>query len=179
VARAQAEAGDHSGNHRLKEGRAVARNDDQAGVRFPPPLVFIGFLLIGLLIGALAGRTAFGLPETMRWSVVAVFLIAGLAIVVTALTGFKRAGTPPEPWTTSTTVVDTGIYAITRNPMYLAMALLHIGLALAADSVWGAAMVVPAIVSIQTQVIRLEEAYLTAKFGDTYRSYQRRVRRWF
>lgn len=156
----------------------MAKNDDQAGVTFPPPLVFIGFLLIGLLIGGVAGRIGFGLPETLRWISVAMLLIAGFVIVIAALSGFKRAGTPPEPWTTSKTIVDTGIYAATRNPMYLAMALLHIGLALATDSVWGAMMVAPAIAVIQTQVIRREEAYLTAKFGETYRNYQRRVRRW-
>lgn len=156
----------------------MARNEDQAGVRFPPPLVFLGFLLLGLLIGALVGRIGFGINPTLRlWAGIALFGI-GLAIVFAAIGRFREAGTKPEPWEPTTAIVETGIYARTRNPMYLAMALAYAGLALMTDSVIALLLLPAAVYVIQTQVIAREERYLEGKFGEAYRGYQSRVRRW-
>lgn len=151
---------------------------DHAGVRFPPPFIYLGMLLTGLAIGGAVGDRGFGLGFDSRAAIGAVLGLAGVAVGVAAAIGFRRAGTSVKPWEASTAIVDTGIYAWTRNPMYLGMALLYAGLALLLDSVAALALLPVVLVIIHTQVIRREERYLEHKFGEPYRSYMQRVRRW-
>lgn len=104
--------------------------------------------------------------------------VAGLAIGISAMQLFRRADTPLEPWRTPQAFVADGIYRWTRNPMYLGMALLYIGIAIAADS-GTAVLLLPVVIAvIQTQVIAREERCLQQRFGATYLDYKRRVRRW-
>jgi protein-S-isoprenylcysteine O-methyltransferase Ste14 len=103
---------------------------------------------------------------------------AGLLLVVWAGLAFRARGTRPEPWKPTTAVVESGPYRFSRNPMYLAFAVVHVGVGAAAGSLWIVATVVPALVVMRFGVIAREERYLTAKFGDTYRRYTHRVRRW-
>ncbi|MEQ1688928.1 MAG: isoprenylcysteine carboxylmethyltransferase family protein, partial [Sphingopyxis sp.] len=72
----------------------------------------------------------------------------------------------------------TGIYSHTRNPMYLGMVSVFLGLAVAMSSLGALLLAMPVMVIIRTQVIAREEAYLTAKFGAEYTAYLARVRRW-
>ncbi|MDF7775011.1 isoprenylcysteine carboxylmethyltransferase family protein [Sphingomonas sp. AOB5] len=148
---------------------------DSPGVRFPPPLVFIGTLLIGVALGGP------GIPMDRDWSdLIGWFgIVAGMSIVLTALGLFRRAGTRAEPWRESSAIVTDGVYRWTRNPMYLGMALTYAGIALLCDSLIALALLVPVIFVIQRQVIEREEAYLIARFGEPYRDYMARVRRWF
>jgi protein-S-isoprenylcysteine O-methyltransferase Ste14 len=148
---------------------------DSAGVKFPPPLVFLGALLIGL---ALDGpRLPFGhnLENMLGW----LGIVAGMGIILTALGLFRRAGTNAEPWKTSTSIVTDGVYRWTRNPMYLGMALTYAGIALVCDSLAALILLVPVVFVIQRQVIEAEEAYMEARFGEPYRAYKASVRRWF
>jgi protein-S-isoprenylcysteine O-methyltransferase Ste14 len=105
-------------------------------------------------------------------------IAAGLSLVVWAGLAFRARGTRPEPWKPSTAVVDGGPYRFSRNPMYLAFALVHVGIGTAAGSLWIGATVVPALVVMRFGVIAREERYLEAKFGDTYLRYRQTVRRW-
>ncbi|WP_232468490.1 methyltransferase family protein [Croceicoccus marinus] len=91
---------------------------------------------------------------------------------------FRSAGNDPEPWKPDAALVAQGIYRFTRNPMYLGMALAHLGLALALDSL-GALLAWPvAIVLIDRLVIAREERHLAARFGPAFEEYRTRVRRW-
>jgi protein-S-isoprenylcysteine O-methyltransferase Ste14 len=103
---------------------------------------------------------------------------AALALLVGALGGFQRAGTRAEPWKPSTAVVTTGVYRITRNPMYLAMALLYAAASLVLDSGISLCLLAPLLVLVRKGVIEREERYLEHKFGEDYRAYKRTVRRW-
>jgi len=78
----------------------------------------------------------------------------------------------------TTTIVDTGPYRFTRNPIYLAMLLGLIGLAIALNSLWLLLTLVPFVLVIRYGVVAREEAYLERKFGEDYRRYRARVRRW-
>jgi protein-S-isoprenylcysteine O-methyltransferase Ste14 len=78
----------------------------------------------------------------------------------------------------TTTIVDTGPYRFTRNPICLGMALGLIGLAIALDTLWLWLTLVPFAIIIRYGVVAREEAYLERKFGDVYRRYRARVRRW-
>ena len=111
------------------------------------------------------------------WAAVVV-LAAGLIIGLLAAGLFRRAGTDVKPWRSSTALVTDGPYRWTRNPMYLGMCLVYVGLAIAADSLAALLLLIPVLIIIQTQVIAREERYLEGKFGDEFRAYTARVRRW-
>ena len=155
----------------------VNPDDDSAKVTFPPPLVYLGTLLLGLLADSLAGL-ALPLTQPVRIAGVAVLVTLGLLIIFAGLFRFRQAGTDPEPWKTSSAIVRKGIYRSTRNPMYLGMAIAYLGLALGLASLSALVLFPVLIVIIQTQVIAREERYLEAKFGEDYRSYKSDVRRW-
>lgn len=150
--------------------------EDSAGVSFPPPLVFLGGLFIGVIL-----QFIFSLPF-LPWKL-AMFtglpvIALGIGLILWAGLLFIRAGTALPPWETATTVVIKGPYRFTRNPMYLGMALIHAGLGLCFSSLWILLMLIPVLWWIRTRVITSEEAYMEAKFGQPYRDYCARVRRW-
>ena len=115
--------------------------------------------------------------ELRTWIAVAV-LTAGLIVGLLAAGLFRRAGTDVKPWRSATALVTDGPYRWTRNPMYLGMSFVYLGLAIAADSLAALILLIPVVIIIQTQVIAREERYLEGKFGDEFRAYKARVRRW-
>jgi protein-S-isoprenylcysteine O-methyltransferase Ste14 len=102
----------------------------------------------------------------------------GLAVPLIASAQFRAADTDVRPWKPSATLVTTGLYRYTRNPMYAGMTLIFAALALLADSVITLILLPPLMVLITAAVIKREEHYLEITFGDEYRRYKRSVRRW-
>jgi protein-S-isoprenylcysteine O-methyltransferase Ste14 len=149
---------------------------DHAGVIAPPPLIFVVFMVLGWPLEFWRPTTVLTGP---LWSRIGIGLIV-LAVLIIFIAGFQfwRARTSPEPWRPTTAIVETGLFRYSRNPMYLAGALFHIGVALLLGSLWVAVSLLPALVVLHYGVIRREEIYLTRKFGDAYRSYLARVPRW-
>ena len=86
--------------------------------------------------------------------------------------------TSPLPIKPTTAIVATGPYRFTRNPMYVGLAALYLGITLWVDSLWPVLFLPAVLFMIQRFVIAREERYLEAKFGDQYRGYKARVRRW-
>jgi len=154
-------------------------NSDSAGVRIFPPAVFLGGLLVGYVL-----HWFWPVPiASPAWSLVVrivgiAIALLGFAIMFAALAAFQRAGTPPAPWEPTTKLTFEGPYRFTRNPMYFGMGLILGGLALAGNALWPLIALVPVIAIIRTQVIAREEHYLSIKFGEAYREYKARVRRW-
>ena len=145
---------------------------DSPRVLVPPPLIFGGLLALGLLIESdLSPRSPLILAG-------AALGCAGLALILAALGLFRRARTRPEPWRASTALVATGIYRFTRNPMYLGMAGVGFGAAALFASLPAVLLTLLAVLIIDRTVIAREESYLTRQFGDNYRAYRNRVRRW-
>jgi protein-S-isoprenylcysteine O-methyltransferase Ste14 len=89
-----------------------------------------------------------------------------------------RAGSNVPTNKPTTSIVDTGPYRFTRNPIYLSMMLGLVSLAIAFDSLWLLVTLVPFFLVIRYGVVVREEAYLERKFGEVYRRYRARVRRW-
>lgn len=147
---------------------------DNAGIRFPPPLIFLGFLLLGLLLDRLLDLPPLTVP---RW-IGGVVAVAGFALIAATTRIFRAADEDPLPWTATGRIIATGPYAWSRNPMYLGMTVATIGLAIALASMTALVLALVAIGVVGGTVIEREEAYLEAKFGAAYRAYKARVRRW-
>lgn len=90
-----------------------------------------------------------------------------------------RNKTTIHPAGTTTTIVRNGLYAYTRNPMYIALSLLYIGVCVMTNAYWGLLLLGPLLIAVQKGIIEREEHYLTQKFGDEYLRYKGQVRRWF
>jgi protein-S-isoprenylcysteine O-methyltransferase Ste14 len=156
----------------------MASNADTAGVVAPPPLLFLGALAVGAAVDFGLVRISTGLPARLRLGAGAVLAGAAVGLAMAALWRFRTAGTAAEPWRPSTALVTDGVYRFTRNPMYLAMALLYLGITLAMDSGVALILLAPLLALVQAGVIRREERYLERNFGDDYRRYRATVRRW-
>jgi protein-S-isoprenylcysteine O-methyltransferase Ste14 len=150
---------------------------DSAKVTFPPPFVYIGMLLLGLVLDRIL-PWSIELEGIGRYAGGGILIAAGLLYGLSAAGLFRKARTDVKPWKSTSAIVAEGVYRFTRNPMYLGMALLYAGLALLFSSL-GAILLLPVLlILIQTQVIAREERYLEGKFGDEYRHYKTSVRRW-
>lgn len=157
--------------------KASHSDEPRPNVRFPPPLVFIGFILLGLLGDKLLALPDIPISRDMTWLGFG-FMAVGIALIILSLGLFRISGENPEPWTPSRTIIARGPYRHSRNPMYLGMLIIHLGLALWQTSM-GVLFFLPiALLVIDAFVIRREEAYLALKFGKTYSDYCQRVRRW-
>ena len=141
-----------------------------------PPFLFVGTLAIGLVIDLVVPLALF--EDAVRWAAAAVAAALGLGLMAGGVTLFRRAGTNVQTHMPSTTVVTTGLYRFSRNPIYLGLAALYLGLAFAANSGWTVILLLPLMVVMRYGVIAREERYLEAKFGDEYRAYKAQVRRW-
>lgn len=146
-------------------------------VRFPPPLVFFGLILLGLLADKYLPLPSFSYSDAFSWLGFAI-IGAGTALIIISLGLFKIEGENPEPWTVSKIIIARGPYRHTRNPMYLGMAMIMLGIALWRGSAGVLFLLPVAIIIIDRLVIEREEAYLVRKFGKTYSDYQKSVRRW-
>lgn len=151
---------------------------DNAGVTLPPPLIFLGFLLAGYLIGQWIGPETLGLDTDIRRGIAFVLVILGLLIDGVAVASLRRKGTAPEPWKPASALVDTGLFSMSRNPIYIGFTLTYVGFAVAMDSAVALCLLFPVLVIIDRFVIAREEAYLERQFGETYRQYKKKVRRW-
>ena len=109
------------------------------------------------------------------------WLLSGLgaAIAGWAEIAFLIARTGTLPISPTSTIVSTGIYRWTRNPMYLGMSLVTAGLAFLLGSLWFLIVLPLAVYAVTKLAIEPEEAYLQRKFGQTYLDYKNKVRRWF
>ncbi len=105
-------------------------------------------------------------------------LVAGVTISAVAEQAFHQAGTTVQPFQTSSALVTRGLYHITRNPMYLGLVLALAGVAIILGSLMPWIMVALFVVIIDRQFVVKEEKMLAQRFGDEWRSYAARTRRW-
>ena len=149
---------------------------DTAGIRFPPPLLYIAGFLVGVVLEA-----AFPIDGPPAWARVTGGVLGGGAWLLldgAATIWFRRAGTSMIPFNPTTALVTTGPYRVTRNPMYLGMACLYAGLAVAVGIIWALAVLPLVVLAVDRLVIAREEPYLEQRFGQQYTEYKARVRRW-
>jgi protein-S-isoprenylcysteine O-methyltransferase Ste14 len=161
-------------------GNAMTDARDSAGVIAPPPLIALAAVLVGVALDWLAPAYVLTvlLDLSERLVIGALLMAAGAALAIPAMRGFRSAGTHVEPWKPSLVLVTDGIFGWLRNPMYVGLAFLVAGIGIALASDWTLVMLVAAALTIHFGVVKREERYLTAKFGDPYRHYMQTVPRY-
>lgn len=155
----------------------MADTADTAHVIVRPPLAWGLAILAGLALDWLAPLPFLPADLPTGWLGALVFVLA-LALAAWAIVTMTKAGSNVPTNRPTTTIVESGPYRFTRNPIYLGMVLGLIGLGLAFDTLWLLLTLVPFWLIIRYGVVAREEAYLERKFGDVYRGYRSRVRRW-
>ncbi len=149
---------------------------DTANVIAPPPLIYGAAFIVGWLI-----HRAFPvavLPETLADWIGVVLVLVSFPIAITAFRVMIRAQTSFDPRKPTTAIVTEGPFHYSRNPMYVSLTLLYLGVALLLNALWILLLVGPLLVVMQRGVIAREESYLERKFGEAYLNYKTQVRRW-
>ncbi len=145
--------------------------------KIPPPLLMLIVVALMWLANRLMGMGMAG----GLWLIIAiVFALLGIGVAVAGRNAFVRAGTTLNPinLNSASQLVTAGIYHRTRNPMYLGMALLLIGVAIMFANAWLLLGPIAFGLFIQRFQIMPEEQVMQEKFGAAYQAYQQRVRRW-
>jgi protein-S-isoprenylcysteine O-methyltransferase Ste14 len=150
---------------------------DTAQVLVLPPLLYGAACVVGLLL-----HVAFPvliLSNTLARGIGVGCVLVSLLPVLTTLRVLSCAHTPVDPRRPTTALVTEGPFRYSRNPIYLALTLLYLGVAFLVNALWILFLIVPALVVLRYGVIAREEAYLARKFGTAYHQYTAQVRRWF
>lgn len=141
-----------------------------------PPALYAGAFALGLLLEYFWRTSVVG--PALRIGLGAFLVLVGFGIMISGLRAFRAAGTNVEVYRPATSLVVTGPYQFSRNPIYVGMTMAYAGAGVLADSLWVLVLVIPVLVLMDYGVVRREEQYLGQKFGDAYRKYARTVRRW-
>jgi protein-S-isoprenylcysteine O-methyltransferase Ste14 len=149
---------------------------DKAGAVAPPPLIYLGALVFGLLLNrrfptAILPRST---ARRLGWPL----LSAGVLLLGWFEWTIRHAGTTDSPYKPVSQIVTEGPFHYTRNPAYLSMTMIYTAIATLANAMWAIALLPVALLVTQRGVIEREERYLERKFGEEYLSYKARVRRW-
>jgi protein-S-isoprenylcysteine O-methyltransferase Ste14 len=142
-----------------------------------PPLVYLVSIALGVILHFVWPVALLPRGVSPRFGAPVVLLAIGLFL--SAARTFRAAGTPVPGNRPTTTIVHTGPYRFSRNPIYLAFSLLQLGIALWVNSLWLVVTLLAAVAIMAFVVIPKEERYLEARFPSEYSPYKASVRRWF
>lgn len=146
------------------------------GAHTPPPLLYAGTLLLGLLLNRQFPLPF--LPRRLSRIVGATMVIGGQVVGIASVRALRRAGNSPRPDVPVRELVEEGPYGHSRNPLYLSMTMIYAGIAAIANARWAILLLPAVLTAINQGMVRREERYLEERFGDRYRDYKARVRRW-
>lgn len=148
---------------------------DRPDVVVPPPLIYFAGVALGYLAGLWLPVPWFA--RTIGHGIGYALVCVGLAIALWAASLMLRAKTHINPHRSTTSLITSGPFAFSRNPLYVSLTLVYTGLAVA-HAPLALPLLPVVIVAMHWLVISREERYLEAKFGEVYREYKRNVRRW-
>ncbi len=154
----------------------MSEHKDHASVKIHPPVLLVIHIGVAWLLGRFIALPIAVSPlfKNIGLGMAGIGFLLGLS----ALFVFMKARTTVNPHGSVKTIVSSGIYRFTRNPIYLGMVFMLIGFPLAFGNVWGIPLALAFIPLMNRLVIEHEEAYLEKKFGEAYTGYKSRVRRW-
>jgi protein-S-isoprenylcysteine O-methyltransferase Ste14 len=142
-----------------------------------PPLVYLCSIALGVILHYAWPIPL--LPRNVSPRLGALLVVLAIGLFVIAVRTFRAAGTPVPGNRPTTTIVHTGPYRFSRNPIYLAFSLLQLGIAVWVNSIWPVITLLAAVAVMSFVVIPKEERYLEARFPSDYSHYKTSVRRWF
>jgi protein-S-isoprenylcysteine O-methyltransferase Ste14 len=149
---------------------------DTMGHVLPPPLLFIAGIVVGLLLHRALPVPL--LPRGVAWAAGPALIVLGGFIGIVSLGVFFRARTSPFFVRPTTALVIAGPFRFSRNPMYLGLSVGYLGIALWMNGLWPLLLLPVVLVVLQVAVIAREERFMERRFGEEYRRYKARVRRW-
>ncbi len=154
----------------------MSKSGDGPGIRVFPPVVYA----VGFLIGYGVEQIWPIVEGSWKWTGIVGIILMGVSLVLVgpAIFKFRKASTPFDVRKPAAVLVTDGPYRYSRNPGYMALTLLYLGLTLLMESVWALVLLVPVLAVMTYGVVVKEEAHLERRFGDEYRAYKSQVRRW-
>jgi protein-S-isoprenylcysteine O-methyltransferase Ste14 len=147
-------------------------------MRIPPPVYFVAAMTLAAFLRAVVPLPIAFLPEGMASLIGNALMVLAIILAILSQRELRQARTGQLPGTPATSLVVTGPYAISRNPIYLAWATFQLGLGIWLRNAWIVLLLLPAILTVNVVGIIPEERYLQEEFGPDYQDYRSRVRRW-
>ena len=150
--------------------------DDHSHSGIPPPVFLVVAIALGVVLDLLVPLSV--LPNGLAIGFGVALGVPAVLLNWWSAVTMLRAGTSLTGLGSSTVVLKNGPFRISRNPIYVSMLLLAGAVALAVNSAWGLMLLMPLFLVLYFSAIIPEERYLERKFGEEYRDYCARVRRW-
>lgn len=151
---------------------------DRAPIIAPPPLIGLACILLAFVAKYYIALPIFPAKGPLQSALGILLIVAAIAIFIPAVRIFVAHGTSQNPYRPTQAIVTTGIYRFSRNPIYIAFLLIVLAFGPFANSYWFLVAATVFAVVMHFGVVKREETYLLARFGDSYREYCGRVRRW-
>lgn len=149
---------------------------NETGIRILPPFIFLSAIVAALVLNWIFPIHV--VPDIIQQPLGFLILACGLAPLPWLFGAFKHADTSIDPRIKPTNLITDGAYAKSRNPIYVAMIAISLGIGILNDAIWIIPTVWMAVHYLTRTVIEVEEAFLEAAFGADYVGYKTRVRRW-
>jgi protein-S-isoprenylcysteine O-methyltransferase Ste14 len=149
---------------------------DHASVKIHPPVLLVSHIVVAYLAKWFI-PFPFAVPDIVQ-NIGFALVVGGFLFGFSAFLEFRKARTTIDPHGSVRSIVTSGVYRLTRNPIYVGFTLMLIGLPLNSGTYWGVVLAPIFIFLMNRLVIEHEEAYLEKKFGEVYTSFKSRVRRW-
>jgi len=154
----------------------MSDNQDNPGIKVPPPLIYVAPLLLGLLLDTRRHISFLprGAARAMGWPLIG----GGVVLNGWFLKTIRDAEVPIRTYKPVPKLTTEGPFRLSRNPGYLSFAIVYAGIALLRNSLWAILLLPLVVMVMQREVIGREESYLERTFGEEYLAYKVRVRRW-
>ena len=146
------------------------------GIRIPPPVIYLAALAIGFVLNYLWPMSPF--PGSTGYVIGSVVILLSVLIMPPVLRRFRRAGTTFDVRKPASVLITDGPYRFSRNPSYVALTLMYLGIGIHLNIGWILILVAPVFLVMNLWVVRKEERHLEARFGEQYSRYKATVRRW-
>ena len=151
-----------------------------AGIKVRPPILLVAALLLGFAMDHLLPLPV-SIPrggDLIHKLIPGALIALGIALAAAGIRNFARAATPVSGNEPVRTLATTGVHGWSRNPIYVGMLSLYLGIGVVVRSTWILLLTTLIVIVLRYAVIAREEKYLEQRFGDPYRDYKARVRRW-
>lgn len=156
----------------------MGAKQDHAGVYIPPPLIYIAVFLTAVLIQRFVPLNNSFFFTAASKVIGSAMLLIGLIFNIPALRQFFKTKNTLIAIKPANSLQTSGIYSVSRNPMYISLLFFYIGLSFLIGNWWNFILFPLLILIVQEYVIKREEKYLVRKFGEEYIAYKTKVRRW-